>query len=172
VRIVIQQRITGPLAEGIGGIIGNFLGGSSSATSTTTASSGSYFTVDSSLALGNHGGSVVGADPPTFYRFVPSVAFAGAPRFHGGFAPGEYPAILQKGEGVFTAGQMKALGLLANNGANSTPQSVEVNVVNQSGQEMRVSNTKATYDAQRLIVTLWMDAAERNAYGLRNMLGG
>jgi len=67
--------------------------------------------------LRSHGGGIVGREAPAFYRMVPNLAFAGAPRFHGGFAPDEYPAILQRGEGVFTAGQMKALGRMLNSGS-------------------------------------------------------
>ena len=33
-------------------------------------------------------------------RAVPAYAFAGAPRFHSGLMPDEFPAILQKGETV------------------------------------------------------------------------
>ena len=51
-----------------------------------------------------HEGGIVGQSAiPT--RAVPAYAFAGAPRLHNGFAPDEYPAILQKGETVLPRGQ-------------------------------------------------------------------
>lgn len=56
-----------------------------------------------------HTGGVVGIDTVRL-RYVPPLAMAFAPRLHQGLAPDEYPAILQRGEGVFTAGQMKELG--------------------------------------------------------------
>ena len=58
-----------------------------------------------------HTGGIIGADAlPS--RAVPAALFATAPRFHeGGFVgPGEVPAILRRGEGVFTEQQMAALG--------------------------------------------------------------
>jgi len=55
-----------------------------------------------------HAGGIVGADA-TMMRTVPASIFSAAPRFHHGLAPTEFPAILQRGEGVFTPAQMKAL---------------------------------------------------------------
>lgn len=54
-----------------------------------------------------HGGGIVGQPGQT--RAVPAASFIGAPRLHHGFAPDEYPAILRRGEGVFTPEQMKAI---------------------------------------------------------------
>jgi len=57
--------------------------------------------------FGFHSGGLVGYDAPTFTRSMPSIAFAGAPRFHGGGFIGndEVPAILQKGERVLSRKQ-------------------------------------------------------------------
>jgi hypothetical protein len=68
-------------------------------------------------AFGMHSGGIVGS-APTFYRTVPDTVFASAPRLHDGFAPDEYPAILRRGEGVFTPRQMDALGFMARNEKN------------------------------------------------------
>jgi len=57
-----------------------------------------------------HEGGVVGRGPQKT-RTVQSILFEHAPRFHeGGIAPGEMPAVLKPGEGVFTPEQMAALG--------------------------------------------------------------
>ena len=57
-----------------------------------------------------HTGGIVGSEPTTM-RMLPTALFHGAPRFHtGGIANDEVPAVLKAGEGVFTQGQMKALG--------------------------------------------------------------
>jgi len=56
-----------------------------------------------------HTGGIVGKT--TFpVRVVNPDMFKFAPRFHSGLMPNEFPAILKKGEGVFTPEQMKALG--------------------------------------------------------------
>jgi hypothetical protein len=56
-----------------------------------------------------HTGGVSGRDVfPT--RIVPASAFAHAPRFHAGVGPGERAAVIRDEEGVFTPGQMRALG--------------------------------------------------------------
>lgn len=56
----------------------------------------------------NHGGWAADDYAPT--RNVPSTLFNNAPRYHSGIGPDERPAIIRKDEGVFTPGQMKALG--------------------------------------------------------------
>jgi TP901 family phage tail tape measure protein/lambda family phage tail tape measure protein len=56
-----------------------------------------------------HTGGIVGDSRAMSY--FPTSVFADAPRFHGGgIAGNEVPIIAQKGEGVFTQGQMKAMG--------------------------------------------------------------
>lgn len=57
-----------------------------------------------------HAGGVPGVDSPVSYRVVPAAAFSAAPRYHGGIGPGERRAIIKDEEGVFTPGQMAALG--------------------------------------------------------------
>lgn len=64
-------------------------------------------------------------------RLVPSAAFASAPRLHGGFMPGEFPAILKEGEGVFTPEQMRAMG-----------GRVTINVINQGGANVSVGQER------------------------------
>lgn len=72
-----------------------------------------------------HSGGLVGNRGLT--RSVSALAFLGAPKFHtggivgGGLLPSEVPIIAQKGEGVFTPDQMRAMGGFQQN------QSVQVN---------------------------------------------
>ncbi|MEN6424011.1 MAG: phage tail tape measure protein [Phycisphaerales bacterium] len=66
---------------------------------------------DANPAMANvaHTGGVSGVDLfPT--RLVPASAFAHAPRYHTGVGPGERAAVIRDEEGIFTPGQMRALG--------------------------------------------------------------
>lgn len=96
----------GGSSGGGGGLLSLFGlgGGGSSAIGTMQIGSQLFPTV------GFHTGGIIGAEP-TFQRNVGSAYFDDAPRFHGGGIAGdEVPIIARKGEGVFTEGQMKALG--------------------------------------------------------------
>jgi len=77
-----------------------------------------------------HTGGVVGSDRVRMSP-VANDTFVNAPRFHSGLMPDEFPAILQKGEGVFTPAQMKALGgskieIIDQRGMNAPPIEQEV----------------------------------------------
>lgn len=69
-------------------------------------------------AYGMHTGGV-GAHEASFTRSVPISVFANAPRYHTGIGPNERAAIIRNDEGVFTEGQMQALGLMANRGGGT-----------------------------------------------------
>lgn len=75
----------------------------------SSAASSTAGVVASVGAVMVHKGGVIGSEGISS-RVAPASAWNSAPRYHTGFAPDEYPAILQRGEGVFTPGQMKALG--------------------------------------------------------------
>jgi len=133
-RLAIQRSITGPLANALFGALGGAGGGLS-------FPSGS---------LGHTGGiagrltrSRTGVDPR---------AFAFAPRLHaGGIAgalrPDEVPAILRRGEGVFTPEQMRALGTLAG------PREVRVELVNR-GRPQEVEDASATVDIRGEVIRI------------------
>lgn len=55
-----------------------------------------------------HGGGIAGVEGRRAY--VHPAYFERAPRYHQGLMPDEVPAVLKKGEGVFTPAQMRALG--------------------------------------------------------------
>ncbi|MCM1323377.1 MAG: hypothetical protein NC218_04385 [Acetobacter sp.] len=101
-KIAIRQSITQPLMSGLS----------------------SYFGFATA-----HTGGVIGADSLSS-KTVSADVFANAPRYHtGGLVGNEIPIIAQRGETVFTKGQMAALGAELN---NKTPVLVNVNVHNNT----------------------------------------
>lgn len=123
-KMMLYQNITGPIAgaisSGIRGIFapGGVMGGFTSGGATVA-----------------HSGGIPGVDSlPSRAAFMP----ANAPRFHSGLLPGEFAAILKKGEGVFTPGQMAALGAGIGGGNN-----VEINVINNNGSEVSTKTREA-----------------------------
>ena len=95
--------------------------------------------------------------------------FDGAPRFHSGgvagLRPDEVPAILQRGEGVFTPAQMRALG---------TPD-VTVQIENR-GTPQRVMSHAVHFDPRALVVSIVIDDLAQNGpirqMFVRDVLGG
>jgi|GEM_PF-3578518 len=118
-RITIRQSITGPLAMAMGQWMGSVAMGSSSA-NVSAGGMSSFAGAPMTMAGVNHLGGVVGytANPT---RSVPSSMFSGAPRFHDGLMPDEFPAILQRGEAVIPKNQV---------GKSGRPVTVNVNVKN------------------------------------------
>lgn len=100
------SNVFGMLAKGIGGW---FSGGGSSVSPVGAISAGMPYIPG--ISTGLHDGGIAGIEA-TFLRAVPPSLFHNAPRFHdGGFiGADEVPAILRRGEGVFTPEQMARLG--------------------------------------------------------------
>jgi tape measure domain-containing protein len=93
-----------------------------------------------------HTGGVVGESQMT--RSVSAGLFSFAQRYHTGGIVGlgsnEVPIIAEKGEGVFTKDQMKAMG--QQKGSN-----VQVNVINQTGTEAEVERKPAKFDGEKWV---------------------
>lgn len=95
-----------------GGVLQSLLGGASGAASGLGGAS-EIIKVASVL----HSGGIVGEEMPG-YRALPVGTWRNAPKYHsGGLAGDEVPAVLRSGEGVFTKGQMKAMGGAGGSGA-------------------------------------------------------
>jgi len=118
---------------------GNSGGGSGGGWLSTVGSAvASYYS-----GSGYHSGGVVGYDSPTFTREVPVSTFIGAPKFHNGLLPDEFPAILQRGESVFTENQTMALGsALASRGNSKRVEQLLEKLINVSekGGSTRIVN--------------------------------
>lgn len=91
-RSFLRENVTGPIAGALSSAIGGGSGGSSG----SGIFGGFFKDIFSSIF---HDGGKVG-EGSVSRRAVPAYAFAGAPRFHNGLMPDEFPAILQKGETV------------------------------------------------------------------------
>lgn len=106
-----------------------------------------------------HSGGIVGHDVGDGLRQVSASLFASAKRFHLGGFPGlgsnEVPAILNRGEGVFTPAQMAALG----NGAGGV--AVQVNVINQSGQPLTAQQGTTRFDGAQVILDVVLKGASQ-----------
>ena len=89
-----------------------------------SGSSGGIPFISGIKALFMHSGGVVGG-AGNATRMAHPAMFVGAPRFHNGLMPDEFPAILQKGEAVIPKNQTAAL---FGGGGVSIPISVVVNV--------------------------------------------
>jgi hypothetical protein len=113
--MVIKMMIVAPIAKSLQAALGGFAGGG--------LSFGSMFgsgapSISTGLGAGTggltfptfHSGGIVGSEGSM--RYMHPADFNDAPRYHTGIGPGERHAILQDDEGVFTAGQMKALGMM------------------------------------------------------------
>jgi len=107
---------------GGGGLLGGIFGFVGSLFGQGSGGSGLY-------GYEEHTGGIYGVDTLPL-RMINEMSLQDAPRYHSGFAPDEYPAILQKGEGVFTAGQMKAMGMAMNNSTtnNNSGNSLQISV--------------------------------------------
>lgn len=97
----------------IGGVIGGWLNGGSGG-GWSASQFATQAAAEAAIPLeafgGYHAGGIAGREP-TFTRRLPAAVFARAPRLHhGGIADDEVPAVLRRGEGVFTEEQMRAMG--------------------------------------------------------------
>ena len=112
--------------------------------------------VGGAALVGLHGGGIVGSEA-TFSRYVHPAHFNDAPRFHtGGIAGDEVPIIARKGEGVFTPGQMAALG---GGGGGGGPPNMTVNVHNNTGTAADASATVGPNGSIEVTLNKAIDAA-------------
>ncbi len=56
--------------------------------------------------------------------------------------------------------------------SGGSPQNIQVQIINQSGSSVKATQSKATFDGQKTVVSVVIDALGRNAYGLRDAIVG
>ena len=126
-KLAARKFILGPIASVLSGALGN---------------------VGGIVAGVLHAGGMVGGAGPG--RMVPAMAFAGAPRMHGGgFAglkPDEVPAILQRGEMVVPRGQASRYGQTQSGATN-----VNVTIMARDAESFRQSRTQVAADIARAV---------------------
>ena len=128
-KLAAQEAKMGLIKLGIS-LVGSAIGSFNSGTVTGTAYNADVAANFTGGGLGFHRGGM--PTEPTFIRVgINPRVFDFAPRYHGGIGPGETAAILREDEGVFTPGQMKALGLMARGEAKEkAPNPQNIRIVN------------------------------------------
>jgi phage-related minor tail protein len=63
-------------------------------------------------------------------------------------------------------------GRLGVSTSGASPQNIQVQIINQSGNSVKGTESKATFDGQKTVVSVVIDALTRNAYGLRDVVQG
>ncbi len=119
----------GGASGGAGGLIAGLVSGAMSGALSGGSGNSNFMSGGGSDRLVAHTGGIIGEDAlPRRHSIMD------APRYHTGGMAGEVPAILQRGEGVFTPAQMRALG---------RPQPMVVNVTNNARATVDVRQTEA-----------------------------
>lgn len=127
-RVATQKMVTGL----VNAFVGMFGGGGSNPYASGT---GSVF--PTTTGLGDHAGGIAGSEF-SFTRVLPTSTWNDAMRYHtGGLAGNEVPIIAERGEGIFTQGQMRALGMRTNEGP--APMNLKVEVINNNGSQVNTN---------------------------------
>ncbi len=143
----VKRAVASALGQQVtGAITGLFAKQPTGAGSGVAGISGNMFG-DWTAGLGFHNGGM--PDEPTFYRLIP--------RFHSGIGPDEVLSIIRKDEGVFTPGQMKALGIgiMANNQAVTPQIHINFKVDNQADAKIEQGESNMRFDG----TAWWVDTA-------------
>lgn len=162
IRMQVRASITGPLFSIISGGSGSGLFGALasgvkrlfSANGNAFAGSGPVATFASGGAFGN--GEVLTS--PTAFRF------ASGGEFRTGVAGEAGP------EGALPLKRMSSgkLGVYADGGGSSSSSPITVKLINQSGQQIKASSAKASQDSTGTLITVMIDALQRNVGGFRD----
>jgi hypothetical protein len=135
-RLAVRQAITGPLASGLSSLLsGLFSGGG--AGGTALGGMGTFAGSEYNMGIAHRGGIIGQTYFPMRNISTPLLY---APRLHQGLMPDEYPAVLRRGEGVFTPEQMQAMG--------GTNISINIPINMPSGDMRKVSRLRRDLEGE------------------------
>jgi hypothetical protein len=125
-KVSVRRFVLAPVANALGGILG---------------------TLGPAFASVLHAGGMAGSSAPQ--RLVPALAFAGAPRLHGGgvagLRPDEVPAILQRGERVLSRAETRAFDRAGAGGG------VTITIMTNDAESFRRTRTQVASDIARAV---------------------
>jgi|GEM_PF-4089722 len=104
-----------------------------------------------------HSGGVIGRDN-LVHGYISDI-----PKYHSGVGPGEHLAVLRNDEGVFTPGQMAALG------DRERSINVSINLENKSSQEVKAKSSGTMFDGKKYIISVILEDINKGGL-LRNAL--
>lgn len=123
-----------------------------------------------------------------FTRFAGGYIAGGGYASYDSKANDTIPALISKGEAVIPASSVNAnreivSSLISNRGhkfatgymqgvPSTSTQNIKVQIVNESGQDMKVSSSKQYFDGKEYIISVVIDAIDKNSYGLREIVRG
>lgn len=143
------------LGDYFNALLGAFGFGGGGSSPSVDASWAAYPTlnVDPSIAAYQmHGGGEVG-DASMTRRMAPRAAMIRAPRFHNGFAPDEFPTVLQQGERVFSARHNERIVRAVERGGSGGGGNMTVNIHPPSGYQAETRETQGADGGRSLEVT-------------------
>ena len=181
-KAVTQQMIVNPLVGALSSAATSYFGGVGATVGSATASNNATLGISgadtniqtglpSSLTMNAKGGAY---SSPSLSQYSSSIV--DKPTFFA-FAKGGTPNLGVMGEagkeGIFPLGRnsngelgVKSVGTAGSNGV------VKVEVINQSNQEVQVTNTKTRNDLEGTVLQIVINGINNNKMGLRTMIGG